>query len=74
MTNIHVKIPDAIQGNKRIFIKSVLASFAFEGQDNPKIQQKVVDYIVSGRPTEDIVKEIIEQAKKDPSAYLKQFD
>ncbi|MDR0484790.1 MAG: hypothetical protein LBH40_05895 [Alphaproteobacteria bacterium] len=73
MKNIHVKIPSTIQGDQRIFLKSALASCAFEGQDNPKVQQKVVDYIASGRQMEDIISEIVEQTKKDPSAYLKQF-
>ncbi|MDR0484254.1 MAG: hypothetical protein LBH40_03145 [Alphaproteobacteria bacterium] len=71
--HIHVKIPDSITGEKRWALENALVSSAFEGQENPKVQQMVVDYIASGRSTDDIVKEIVEQAKKNPSAYLKQF-
>ena len=73
MSYIHVKIPESIQGEKRWALENALVSSAFEGQENPKVQQLVVDYVASGKPTKEIIKEILEQFKKDPKAYLKQF-
>jgi hypothetical protein len=72
MSYIHVKIPNSIKGEKRWALENALVSSAFEGQENPKIQQLVVDYVASGRPTKDIIKEILEQVKTNPN-FFKQF-
>jgi hypothetical protein len=70
---IHVEIPDSITGDKRWALENALVSSAFEGQENPKIQQMVVDFVASGRSSNDFIKEMVEQIKTNPD-FFKQFD
>jgi hypothetical protein len=73
MTDIHVKIPDTIKGSKRWALENALVSSAFEGQDNPKIQQKIVDLALSGKSADNFIKEMTDQIKNNPN-FFKQFD
>ncbi|MDR2007748.1 MAG: hypothetical protein LBQ34_02085 [Alphaproteobacteria bacterium] len=73
MSHIHVVIPDSITGEKRWALENALASSSLEGQDNPKIQQMVVDSVASGQSADDFIKEFIHQIKNNPD-FFKQFN
>ena len=54
-------------------LENAFASSALEGQDNPKVNQYIIDQIAKGLSQEQRIEEAVKTLKANPKKFLSQF-